>query len=144
MSIYSDKLARVQVIINCQYFVAQMCTHEDKLAHDLGAPRLDDVMSYDSLTIILIEFASYFLRVLRRGVLHQGLTVFSFLKYFNPNIVSLPQVPLLLRQINGKALLCIQDGNLTLHHSSSNSPGQELSNTCQVHHPPTKKPANNR
>ena len=50
MSIYSDKLAHVQVIINCQYSVAQMCTHEDTLAHDLGAPCLDAVMSNNSLT----------------------------------------------------------------------------------------------
>ena len=35
MSIYSDKLAHVQVVINCQYFVAQMCTCEDMLAHNL-------------------------------------------------------------------------------------------------------------
>ena len=26
MSIYSDKLTQLQVVINCQYFVAQMCT----------------------------------------------------------------------------------------------------------------------
>ena len=29
MSIYSDKLAHVQVVTNCQYSVAQMCTRED-------------------------------------------------------------------------------------------------------------------
>ena len=40
MSIYQDKLAHVQVIINCQYSVAQMCTREDTLAHILGAPCL--------------------------------------------------------------------------------------------------------
>ena len=50
MSIYSDKLAHVQVVINCRFSVAQMCTHEDTLAHILGAPYFDDVMSYDSLT----------------------------------------------------------------------------------------------
>ena len=36
MNIYLDKLANVQVIINCQYFVAQMCTREDTLAQYLG------------------------------------------------------------------------------------------------------------
>ena len=50
MSIYSDKLAHVQAIINCQYSIGQMCTREDKLAHNLGMPRIDDVMSYNSLT----------------------------------------------------------------------------------------------
>ena len=35
MSIYSDKLAHLQVDINCQYSVAQMCTREDMLAHIL-------------------------------------------------------------------------------------------------------------
>ena len=50
MIIYSDKLAHVQVVINCQYSVAQMCTREDTLAHYLGIP--DDVMSYNSLTTV--------------------------------------------------------------------------------------------
>ena len=31
MSIYSNKLAHVQVVINCRYSVAQMCTREDTL-----------------------------------------------------------------------------------------------------------------
>ena len=30
-----------------------MCTREDALAHNLGAPCMDDVMSYNSLTTIL-------------------------------------------------------------------------------------------
>ena len=50
MSIYSDKLAHVQVIINCPYFVAQLYTSEDGLAYILGAPSIDDVMCYNSLT----------------------------------------------------------------------------------------------
>ena len=54
MSIYSDKLANVQVIINCPYFVAQMCIHEDMLAHNLGAPYIDDVMNCNLLPTILI------------------------------------------------------------------------------------------
>ena len=41
MSIYLDKLAH---IINCRYFIAQICTHI------LGAPYIDDVMSYNLLT----------------------------------------------------------------------------------------------
>ena len=52
MSIYSDNLAHVQVVINCQYSVAQLCTREDTLGHILGAPYIDDVMSYDSLTTL--------------------------------------------------------------------------------------------
>ena len=35
MSIYLDKLAHIQVVIDCQYSVAQMCTSEDTLAHYL-------------------------------------------------------------------------------------------------------------
>ena len=45
MSIYSDKLAHVQVVINCRDSIAQICTHEDTLLHNLGSPYLDDVMS---------------------------------------------------------------------------------------------------
>ena len=37
MSIYSNKLAHVQVVINFQYSVAQLRTHEDTLTHILGA-----------------------------------------------------------------------------------------------------------
>ena len=53
MSIYSDKLAHVQIVINSWFFAAQMCTCEDMLAHILGALYIDDVMSYNSLTILL-------------------------------------------------------------------------------------------
>ena len=52
MSIYSDKLAHIEVVINCQYFVAQMCTRKDTLAHNLGMPYIDDVMSCNSLTTL--------------------------------------------------------------------------------------------
>ena len=45
MSIYSDKLAYVQFIINSRDSIAQMCTREDTLAFNLGAPYIDDVMS---------------------------------------------------------------------------------------------------
>ena len=55
MSIYSDKLRHIQVVINCLYSVAQFCTAKDMLAHILGAPSTDDVMSYDSLTTLLLK-----------------------------------------------------------------------------------------
>ena len=45
MSIYSDKLAHVQVVINYLYSVAQLCTGEDMLAYISGALSIDDVMS---------------------------------------------------------------------------------------------------
>ena len=54
MSIYSDKLSHVQVIINCRYSVAQMCTRKDTLAHILGTLYIDDVMSYDLLTTLYL------------------------------------------------------------------------------------------
>ena len=50
MRIYSDKSSYVQVVINCQNSVAQMCTREDALTHNLGVPCIDDVMSYNLLT----------------------------------------------------------------------------------------------
>ena len=49
ISIYLDKLAHVQVVVNCRSFIAQMCTPENMLAHNLGALYVD-VMSYNSLT----------------------------------------------------------------------------------------------
>ena len=45
MSIYSVKVAHIQVVSNCRYSVPQMCTREDMLPHILGAPYIDDVMS---------------------------------------------------------------------------------------------------
>ena len=56
MSIYSDKLAFEQVIINCPYFVAQMCTREDTFAHNLDARYFNDIMSYNSLTTLVSVF----------------------------------------------------------------------------------------
>ena len=38
-----------QVVINCQYSVAQMCTREDTLGHYLGALIIDDVMRHNML-----------------------------------------------------------------------------------------------
>ena len=52
MSIFSDKLAHVQVVINCQYFVAYLCTSEAMLTHNLGALYYNDIMSYNSLTTV--------------------------------------------------------------------------------------------
>ena len=52
---YLDKLEHVQVIINCWYSVAQMCNPEDTLAHYLGAPFLNDIMSHNELTTITIK-----------------------------------------------------------------------------------------
>ena len=52
MIIYLDKLAHVQVVINCQYSVSQMCTPVDTLAHNLDALYFDDIMSYNSLTTV--------------------------------------------------------------------------------------------
>ena len=53
MSLYLDKLAHVQIVINCQYSIAQLCNHEDMLAHNLGAPYFNDVISYSLLTTIV-------------------------------------------------------------------------------------------
>ena len=40
MSIYSDNLAHAQVVINCPYSVAHLCTSEAMLAYKLGALHL--------------------------------------------------------------------------------------------------------
>ena len=53
-NIYSDKLLNEQVVINCQYSVAQMCTHEYALVCILGLPFIDDIMSYNSLTTLYL------------------------------------------------------------------------------------------
>ena len=50
MLTYSDKLAHVQVIFNCRYFIAQLCTPKDGLAYILVESSISDVMSYNSLT----------------------------------------------------------------------------------------------
>ena len=55
MSIYLDKLAHVQVVINCPYSVPQFCTGKDMLAHISGTPSIDDVMSYNSLTTSVLK-----------------------------------------------------------------------------------------
>ena len=51
MSFYSDKLAHIQVVINCPYSIAHPCTSEVTLTYNLGALHFDDVMRYNSLTI---------------------------------------------------------------------------------------------
>ena len=53
MSIYSDKVAHVQVVIKCRARDAPVCTSEDGLAYILGAS-FDDVISYNSLTAVLV------------------------------------------------------------------------------------------
>ena len=50
MRIYLDKLAHVQVVINCQYSVAQMCIWKDTHARLFTCDILDDVMSQYELT----------------------------------------------------------------------------------------------
>ena len=55
MSIYSDKLSHVQVVINCQNTDAPMCTCEDVLACISGTLSIDDVMSYNLLTTPLFH-----------------------------------------------------------------------------------------
>ena len=54
---YSDKLAPLQVVINCQYSVAQMCTREDTLGCYLGMLSSDDIVSHNTLITL-----SYFFR----------------------------------------------------------------------------------
>ena len=55
MSIYCEKLVHVQVIINCPYFVAQKNVYPKRLRSPAKlACRIDDVMSYNSLTTINI------------------------------------------------------------------------------------------
>ena len=53
MSIYSDKLAHVQVVINSRSTDAPMRTREERLANISGVLSIDDIMSYDSLTTLL-------------------------------------------------------------------------------------------
>ena len=44
------QLTHVQVIINCLSFDAQLYTREDSLAHKIGAPYFDDIISHNLLT----------------------------------------------------------------------------------------------
>ena len=53
MSIYWDRLAHVQVVINCQYSVAQMCTREDTHTCLFTRAVLDEVMSQNEPTTIV-------------------------------------------------------------------------------------------
>ena len=52
MSIYSDKLAHVQVVINCRYSVAQMCTREETQADWFTRAEIDDFMSQSELITV--------------------------------------------------------------------------------------------
>ena len=54
MSIYLDKFTHAQVFINYFYSIAYYCTGKDMLAHILGAPSIDDIMSYNSLTTLYL------------------------------------------------------------------------------------------
>ena len=56
MSIYSDKLAHVQVVINCRNSIAQMCSREDTHARSFMRAVLDDFMSQNELTTFIIKF----------------------------------------------------------------------------------------
>ena len=56
MSIFSDKLTHVQVVINCPHSVTQFGTGKDTLVHISGMPSNDNFMSYDSLTTLLTTF----------------------------------------------------------------------------------------
>ena len=57
MSIYSDKLAHVQVVINCWYSVGQSA-REKTYSPDIFFRRavLDDIMSQNELTTLLTSF----------------------------------------------------------------------------------------
>ena len=50
LSVYLDNLAYVQVVINCRYSIAQMCTQEDTHARLFRRSVFDDVMSQNELT----------------------------------------------------------------------------------------------
>ena len=50
LKLYLGKLAHVQVVINCQYSIAHMCTWEDTHARLFMRAVLDDVMSQNELT----------------------------------------------------------------------------------------------
>ena len=65
MSIYSDKLAHVQVVINCRNTDAQMCTCEDALAYISGA--LSNVMSFNSLTTVLFNLSKLSITLSKLG-----------------------------------------------------------------------------
>ena len=57
MSIYFDKLAHVQVVINW-YFIAQLCTREDGLAYILGAPSIEDYNVIQCVQVYLYYHAN--------------------------------------------------------------------------------------
>ena len=58
MSVYSDKLAHVHVIINCRYSIAQMCTCKDRLARYLGMPSIDDIIKHNMLITPVFKSSS--------------------------------------------------------------------------------------
>ena len=46
--LFGQVSTHVQVVINCWYSDAQICTREDTLAHYLGMANIDNVMRYDT------------------------------------------------------------------------------------------------
>ena len=52
MSIYSEKLAQVQVLINCRYLIAPSEPMKMPPLINVGALYIDDIMSYNSLTTV--------------------------------------------------------------------------------------------
>ena len=56
MSIYSDKFVHVQVVINCRYSVAQMCTREDIHTCFFMCAVLNDAMRQSKLTTYIFKY----------------------------------------------------------------------------------------
>ena len=57
MSIYSDKLAHVQVVINCRYSVVQMCTWDGIHSPLFMCAVLVDVMSQNEVTTLVFGYS---------------------------------------------------------------------------------------
>ena len=70
MSIYSDKLAHLQVVINCLYSIAQMCTWEDTHAHLFMCNILDYIMSQNELTTDSFTYLDLKLKSKRQHLLN--------------------------------------------------------------------------
>ena len=82
---YSDKLAPLQVVINCQYSVAQMCTREDTLGCYLGMLSSDDIVSHNTLITL-----SYFFRDKLFDFILEMLNLFNTLfGLFQPQVYNL-------------------------------------------------------
>ena len=55
MRVYLDKLAHLQVVINCRYSIAQICTLEDIQVRLFTRAILGDVMSPNEFTTHVSE-----------------------------------------------------------------------------------------